>query len=161
MAMIKIASWIGLISLLCATYSILRAASIVSKSVRIISIEDSFFVRLFLWSMCLLLSFRAAQTFASFGFATLLVVLAAYYCIGLISVSSQCVLVCAAVEYLCSSSPIEHAENMIANRVGSGASSVSEQTVLEEIDDHFVQETTFRVEENLEEVRKVVRLPKY
>jgi hypothetical protein len=35
MAMIKIASWIGLISLLCATYSILRAASIVSKSVRI------------------------------------------------------------------------------------------------------------------------------
>ena len=63
-------------------------------------------------------------------------------------------MVCMAVEFVCSSSPMDYAENIIAKRVKSEASAASEQAILDEIDDHYVHEATVKVDETIE-VRKI------
>lgn len=122
----------------------------INESIGIFSINKNVFVGLFLLCMFCLLSLRVVQSFISLGASSLLAFASIYYCIGLVVVSSLCLVVCAIVDLTCSSQ-IDYAESVIGKRVDSESSAASENFArVPENDDHFaLKPGSFKVSRNV------------
>jgi hypothetical protein len=134
---VKIASWVGLTTLLASTFFLMKAAYMITESIGIFSIDKNLIGGFFLGCTFCLLSLRAAHSIISLGASSLFVFASIYYCISLAAASSQCLAVCTIVDLTCSSA-VSAITSEVAIRVGSKSSETSENLALGlESDDHF------------------------